>query len=53
MGMMPIMHPRIRSGQMSAPGVLVLNYPAMTAAGFLMLHLVYGVVVGGLYAALA
>lgn len=52
MGMMPIMHPRIRSGQMSAPGVLVLSYPAMTAAGFLMLHLVYGVVVGGLYATL-
>lgn len=52
LGMMPMMHPRIRSGEMAAPGLYALNYPPMTAMGFLMLHLVYGVLVGALYSAL-
>ena len=42
-------HPLMRSGEMQVPGPFVKNYPAMTAMGFLMLHLLYGVVVGGLY----
>ncbi|MFQ5878916.1 MAG: hypothetical protein ACE5IZ_01915 [Dehalococcoidia bacterium] len=53
LGMMPMMHPRVRNGEMAAPGFYALNYPPLTAMGFLMLHLVYGVLVGALYEALA
>ncbi len=49
LGMLPLMHPRIRSGEIDAPGFYALSYPPMTAMGFLMLHLVYGVIVGALY----
>ena len=49
LGMMPIMHPRIRAGELQAPGAYALGYPKATAAGFLMLHLVYGVLVGAMY----
>ena len=49
LGMMPLMHPRVRSGEIDAPGFYALNFPPMTAMGFLMLHLVFGVLVGVLY----
>jgi len=49
LGMMPLMHPRIRDGEIEAPGFYALRYPPMTVMGFLMLHLVYGVIVGALY----
>ncbi len=52
MGMMGTMHPMMRNGQMPAPGLYVRNFPVMTVMGFLMLHLVYGLVVALLYAAL-
>ena len=42
-------HPRIRSGQIVAPGFYALKLPPMTAVGFLVLHLVFGVIVGALY----
>ena len=51
LGMMPVMHPRIRAGDLQAPGFYALGYPKATAAGFLMLHLGYGLLVGVLYAA--
>ncbi len=51
LGMLPLMHPRIRSGEIDAPGFYALGYPPMTAMGFLMLHLVFGVIVGALYGA--
>lgn len=53
MGMMPMMHRGIREGEIEAPGPFALNYPPMTAMGFLMLHLVFGVIVGALYGAWA
>jgi hypothetical protein len=53
LGMLPLMHPRIRSGEIDAPGFYALSYPLMTAMGFLMLHLVFGVIVGALYGAWA
>ncbi len=53
LGMLPLMHPRIRSGEIDAPGFYALSYPPMTAMGFLMLHLVFGVIVGVLYGAWA
>ena len=52
MGMIGTMHALMRSGQMPAPGLYVRNFPAMTVMGFLMLHLVYGLVVALLYEAL-
>ena len=51
LGMMPIMHRGIRSGSIEAPGFYALSYPRMTAMGFLVLHLVYGVLVGVFYTA--
>ena len=53
LGMMPMMHPRIRDGEIVAPGFYTLRYPPMTAMGFLTLHLVFGVIVGALYGAWA
>ncbi len=53
LGMLPMMHPRIRDGEIEAPGFYALRYPPMTAMGFLMLHLVFGVIVGALYGAWA
>ena len=53
LGMLPLMHPRIRDGEIDAPGFYALSYPPMTAMGFLMLHLVFGVIVGALYGAWA
>ena len=49
LGMMSMIHPRIRAGELQAPGAYALSYPKATAAGFLMLHLLFGVLVGGLY----
>ena len=48
-GMMPMIHPRIRSGEIQAPGAYALSSPMATAAGFLMLHLLFGVLVGAFY----
>ena len=53
LGMLPLMHPRMRSGEIASPGFFALGYPPMTAMGFLMLHLVFGVIVGVLYGAWA
>jgi hypothetical protein len=51
MGMMPIMHPLVRRGEMENPGPFAMSMGMMTATGFLMLHLLFGVVVGVLYEA--
>ncbi len=49
MGLIGTMHPLMRGGQMTAPGLFVSNLPKMTVVGFLMVHLVYGLVVAALY----
>ena len=51
LGMMPMIHPLIRRGEMDSPGAFALSYPPMTAMGFFMLHIVFGIVVGALYTA--
>ena len=51
MGMMGSMHPRIRDGELAAPGAFLKNYPMMSVVGFLMLHLMFGLVVGSVYEA--
>lgn len=50
-GMMPLVHPLVRSGEMENPGPFALSMGPMTAMGFLMLHLLFGAVVGALYEA--
>ena len=53
LGILPMMHPRIRGGEIDAPDPFALAYPPMTAMGFLKLHLLFGVIVGALYGAWA
>ena len=38
---------------MTAPGAFALNYPSMTAMGFFMLHIIFGVLVAVTYTAIA
>jgi hypothetical protein len=49
LGMLPIMHPTIRRGEIQAPGFFAMSYPRMTAMGFFMLHIVFGVVTALVY----
>lgn len=51
--MMPAMHQLVRSGEMQAPGAFAMRSPMGTRVGFLMLHLLFGLVVGVVYEALA
>ena len=51
--MVPSMHPMMRRGEMEAPGAFAMSYPLMTAMGFFMLHMLYGVLVGTFSEALA
>ena len=53
MRMMRIMHQGIKTGIISAPGAFALGYPKMTAAGFLILHVVYWVLVAAMYEGIA
>lgn len=70
-GMMPVIHPRMRSARqtlvpatvgagsapeeelLDPPGFFGLNYPPMTVMGFFMLHIMFGIIVGGVYSAFA
>ena len=49
LGMMPMMHAGIKNGTIDAPGAFAMGYPMMTAGGFLMLHLLFGLLVGLVY----
>lgn len=72
LGVMPLMHPRMRSEQpklipvfagdrppsaeealLDPPGFFGLNYPPLTVMGFFMLHVMFGIIVGLTYGALA
>lgn len=61
MGMMPLMHPRMGPEPVPAtpgvhldpPGLFAKNYGAMTPAGELMAHVLYGTVLGLVYSWLA
>ncbi len=52
LGMMPMVHPRLRTASrqgedlLDAPGFFGMNYPLPTVMGFLMLHVLFGVIVG-------
>ena len=53
LGMLRTMHPLIRSGEMPGPGAFAISFPPMTAAGFFMMHILFGVLVGAFYEAFA
>ncbi|MGE3961748.1 MAG: hypothetical protein AB7F65_08725 [Dehalococcoidia bacterium] len=46
---MPTMHPLIRSGRMAAPGPFGWSLGPMNAVGFLMLHVIFGIVAAATY----
>jgi hypothetical protein len=51
-GMMPALHPRMGVGKvLAAPGLFGVNYGAMVPVGVIMLHVIFGAVVGGVYGA--
>ena len=41
--------PANKDGSLEAPGAFAINYPMATTMGFLMLHLMFGVLVGVFY----
>jgi uncharacterized membrane protein YeaQ/YmgE (transglycosylase-associated protein family) len=50
MGMMPLVHPRVGPGkELPSPGLFAKNISPMAPMGLIMLHLVYGAVVGAIY----
>ena len=54
MGMMGNIHPLMApppppAGYLMAPGFFAANFGMMTALAFIMLHLIYGAIVGALY----
>lgn len=52
-GMMPMMHQGIKSGEVSAPGMYMNSMGMMGFVGGLMGHMVFGLVVGIVYQAIA
>jgi hypothetical protein len=51
--MMPMMHRGISNDEVEAPGFFAMKAGGPTAMGFLMLHLVYGILFGVVYGAMA
>jgi hypothetical protein len=51
LAMIPMLHRGMRDGKIEKPGMFALSLGAMTAMGFLLLHLVFGLIVGLVYAA--
>ena len=50
-GLMPMMHRGIKDGIVEAPGFMALSYPSATTSGFVMVHVLFGVLVGVFYEA--
>jgi hypothetical protein len=49
-GMMPALHPRMGDGEeLSAPGLFGRNLGAIVPAGVILLHVIFGAVVGWVY----
>ena len=53
MGALGKVHPLMRSGELQSPGAFLENHPPMTRMGFLVIHLLYGLLVSVLYRAWA
>jgi hypothetical protein len=50
-GTMPLMHRGIKDGVVEAPGFMALSYPSVTTSGFVMVHVLFGVLVGAFFEA--
>ncbi len=50
--MLTLMHPLIRSGEMTAPGPALIGFGRMTPMGIVAAHVVFGLVTGAVYAAI-
>lgn len=48
MGLMPAMHPQMPQ-QISSPGLFMANLGIVGVIAFIMIHLIYGAIVGGMY----
>lgn len=53
MPMMGVVHPAVKAGRMEAPGFFAVNSGPMTPMGLIVGHIIFGVVLGGVYFALA
>lgn len=51
--MLTAMHPLVRNGEMSAPGMAMTGLGKMTPMGIIMAHIAFGVVAGAIYVAVA
>ena len=49
LGMMPVLHPRVRTGDLENPGAFATGMGPNTAMGFLIVQLLFGVVVAVFY----
>ena len=49
--MMGYIHPLMRTRELRRPGAFAVNFPKATVVAFLFLHLIFGLLVGGLYTA--
>ena len=49
MGLVPMMHPMMRSGAMPAPGLFMANKGMMYVVALFVLHAIYGAIVGAIY----
>ncbi len=49
--MMPAMHREMQAGRLEAPGAFGISLGRPTAMGFVVLHVIFGAVVGVIYAA--
>ena len=47
--MMPVLHPLVRTGALENPGPFATGMGPNTAMGFLVVHLLFGVVVAVFY----
>jgi hypothetical protein len=50
--MLAMAHPRIRTGDLERPGVLMTGFGTITPLGSLVAHIAFGVVTGSVYAAI-
>ena len=44
-------HPLMSSRELRSPGLFAINYPRPTVGAFLFLHLIFGLIIGGIYTA--
>lgn len=51
--MLTMAHPLVRTHEMPAPRTMMTGFGTMTPAGMVMAHIVFGLVAGGLYVAVA